>query len=85
MYKEKNYLTSFEVNVRIHYDAQLEERATRTYPGSPASIEVNELIFVDDRNNEIMTLEGLKTWILNSNTDSIIMEAWDDVEERKIP
>ena len=82
MYKEKSYLTSFEVNARIYYDANLEERATRTYPGSPASIEVNQLIFEDDDGNPIKTIEDLAAWILNSNQYSIIMEAWDDVEER---
>ena len=77
----KTMLSYFEVNCRIHFDVQPMEHATRTYPGCPASIEVNQLIFEDDNGNEIRTLEDLGNYLLKHNTDQIITQAWEEVEE----
>jgi hypothetical protein len=42
---EQEFTTHVEVPIRVYFDVQPEEKATQTYPGCPANIEINDIIF----------------------------------------
>jgi len=69
-----------ELKIYVNYDAQKAEQQTWSYPGCPASMELNNLIFVTEDDKELKTLEELEEYALNLHTEPLVEQAWEDSE-----
>jgi hypothetical protein len=70
-----------ELKVRVNYDAHRAEPYTYQYPTAPASMELNDIIFVTEGDKELKTLEELKEYALNLHAETLAEQAWEDVKE----
>jgi hypothetical protein len=76
-----NFPIDIELRIRVDYDAHKGERQTWNYQGSPPSMEINEIEFVTEADGPLDTLEKLKNYIINQNTDALVDSAWEDHRE----
>ncbi|MHC4748412.1 MAG: hypothetical protein ACYTFW_00925 [Planctomycetota bacterium] len=77
---EQEFTTHVEVPIRVYFDVQPEEKATQTYPGCPANIEINDIIFELNDNTYATHVQAIKDWILEKHGEDLVREAWENIE-----
>jgi len=76
-YKERDFVTWIEIPVRVYFDYQPDEKMTNTYPGCPASIEINDVDFEEHPNPNLINWQDIQDWILKKYGEDLVDEAWE--------
>jgi hypothetical protein len=69
-----------EIKLRVYATYQPAEREERTYPGCPASIEIDQIKIETKGGERILTLDGLKDYIMVEEGESLVQTAWEHKE-----
>ena len=68
------FITHIEIEVTVHYTFSPAERMTRDYPGSPACVDIDAVVY---GNHELPLI------VAEDYEDELIQEAWDDLKEKE--
>lgn len=75
-----HFFKYIEVPVKIFYEYQPAEHATKTYPGCPESVNIDDVQICTEEGKPIETIADLIDWAWAEN--DLEADAWDHRKER---
>ena len=73
------FITYIEIPVRVFAEHQKAEHATLTYPGCPATTDIEDIEICTTEDRQAIDLEDLKDFILRENGERFKEESYDNI------